>query len=162
LKLKQKPYHLLLLAAILLFVAGLFCFSSVIDVHIHHTYYVFPLTYFIWLPASILLIIWLIYLIAKNMLVSKTLSWTHVILTIVGCIFLLSTPCFMTNSDDQLAGMPRHYHDIGQSKTYKYSGGFTKSGVILGFFLVAGQLTFLLNLFIGLYRRLNRQVRQQH
>jgi hypothetical protein len=64
----------------------------------------------------------------------------------------------MTNSDYEIAGMPRHYHDIGQGKTFKYSGNLPKNAGILVFILAMGQLTFLLNLFIGLHRRLRNQL----
>lgn len=157
LRLKQRPYNLFLLTAILLFIVGLFSFNSAMDIHLHDTYYVFPLTYFIWTPTIILLIFWLLYLATKNILFSKRLVWTHIILTIVSCIFILTIPCFMTNSYDGLAGMPRRYYDIWQSKTYKFFGNLTKTAVFLIFTLAVGQLTFIVNFFIGLYRRFNRQ-----
>ena len=156
-QLKQKPYHLLLLAAVLLFIAGLFGFNSEIDIQLHGTYYILSLTYILWRLSLILSIIWLLYLASKNILFSKTLSWTHIILTLVACIFVLTMPYLITNWDEEIVGMPRHYHDFGQSKTFKYSGNLTKHAEIVAFILVAGQLTFLINLIIGLYRRLKRQ-----
>jgi cytochrome c oxidase subunit 1 len=143
---------LLLPAAIILFIAGLFSFNAAIVIQMHDSFYVFPQTYIIWAPAFILFIFWLLYRATKSILFSKSLSWTHIILTIAGCVFILTIPYFMTNSYEGLAGMPRRYLDIGQSKTYKIYGNLTKTAVILVFFLVAGQLTFLFNFFIGLYK----------
>ena len=51
LRLKQRPYNLLLLTAILPPTVGLFSFNSAMDIHLHDTYYIFPLTYFIWTPS---------------------------------------------------------------------------------------------------------------
>ena len=123
----------------------------------HDTHFVFPLTYFIWTPSVILLIFWFIYLSTKNILFSKALTWTHILLTIVSCIFILTLPYLLTNSYKGLAGMPRRYNDIGQSKTYQFFGEMTKTAVAIAFVLAVGQLTFLAHFFIGLSRRLHRQ-----
>jgi cytochrome c oxidase subunit I len=139
-------------AAILLLIVGLFGFNSAMVIHLQDTYHVFPLTYFIWAPTFFLLIFWLLYLATKNIMFSQALSWTHIILTIIGCVFILTIPLFVTNSYEGLAGMPRRYFDIGQSKSYKIYGNLTKHAVIFVFFLAVGQLTFLLNFFIGLYK----------
>ena len=152
LRIKQRPYNLLLLAAILFFVAGLFSFNSAISIHIYDTYFISPLSYFIWTPSIVLLFFWLIYLTTKNILFSKRLMWIHVFLTILACIFILTFPYFLTNSYAGLAGMPRRYFDIGQSKTYQFFGELGKTGVVLVVILALGQLTFLANFFLGLYK----------
>ena len=125
LQLKKKPYHLLLLTSILLFTAGLSAFKTAMDIHFHDTYYVFPLAYLIWALSVISGIFWLLYLTTKEILFSKGLSWIHIILTIAACIFILTMRWFMT--DSYLAGMPRHYYDIGQSETSKIHGHLTQT-----------------------------------
>jgi cytochrome c oxidase subunit I len=141
-----------LLAAILFFVAGLFSFNSAIDIRMHDTYFISRLSYFIWTPSIVLLFFWLIYLATRNILFSKRLMWIHVFLTILTCIFILTFPYFLTNSFAGLAGMPRRYFDIGQSKTYQFFGELGKTGVALVVILALGQLTFLTNFFVGLYK----------
>ncbi|MBX3255373.1 MAG: hypothetical protein KF862_14625 [Chitinophagaceae bacterium] len=121
------------------------------------TYFVFPLTYFVWTLSVTLLVIWLQYLVTKNILYSKTLIWIHIIFTIVGCFFILTIPYFLTNAYEGLAGMPRRYYDIGQSKTYQFFGKLTTTAVVFAFILVAGQLTYLINLAIGLTKRVGGQ-----
>jgi cytochrome c oxidase subunit 1 len=143
--------------AILLFIVGLFSFNSAMDIQFHDTYYVFPLTYFIWTPSIILVAFWLVYLVTRNVLFSKALTWTHVTLTTIACIFILTLPYFVTNSFEGIAGMPRRYYDIGQSKTYQIFGQLTKTTVVIIFVLLIGQLTYLLNFFIGLYKHFIRQ-----
>ena len=156
-RLKQKPYNLLLLTSILLFIVGLFGFDSAMDIHMHDTHFVFPLTYLPWTPSIILLIFWLLYLVTKNFLYSKALTWTHILLTIAACIFILTLPYLLTNTYEGFAGMPRRYYDIGQSKTYQFFGELTKTAVVIGFILVAGQLTYLANLAIGLSKHVGGQ-----
>jgi heme/copper-type cytochrome/quinol oxidase subunit 1 len=152
-RLKQRPYNLLLLTSILLFIVGLFSFNSAMDIHLHDTYFVFPLTYLMWIPSVILLIFWLLYLLTKKFLYSKALIWTHIISTIVGSVFILAFPFLLTNSHEGLAGIPSRYYDIGQSKTYQFFGNLTKTTVVIAFILTAGQLTYLINFVVGLYKR---------
>ena len=156
-RLKQSPYNLLLLTSILLFIVGLFSSNSAMDIHMHDTYFVFPLTYFIWTPSIILFIFWLLYLLTKKNLYSIKLTWTHIILTIATCVFILTLPFLLTNSYEGLAGMPRRYYDIGQSKTYQFFGKLTKTVIVTAFILALGQLTYLLNLFLGVSKRVGGQ-----
>jgi heme/copper-type cytochrome/quinol oxidase subunit 1 len=95
--------------------------------------------------------------VTKNILYSKALTWTHIILTIAGCIFILTLPYLLTNSYEGLAGIPRRYYDIDQSKTYQFFGKLTTTAVIFAFILVIGQLTYLVNLVMGLTKRVGRQ-----
>jgi len=156
-QLKQRPYNLLLLTGIILFVVGLFSLNSAIVINMYDTYFVFTLAYFIWIPCVILLIFWLLYLATRKKLYSKALTWTHIFLTIAGCVFILTFPNLLTNSYEGLAGMPRRYYDIGQSKTYQFFGELTKTGVAIALILALGQITYWLNLFIGLSKHQGRQ-----
>lgn len=156
-RLYQRPYHLFLWTAILFFLFGLCCHDSVIDIHLHDTYYVFHFTYFIWTLSIFLLVFWILYLATKSILISKKLSWTHLILTIIGCIFILIIPYFLTNSYEGLAGMSRRYHDIGQSEAYFDFDDTTRTAVITIIVLAIGQLAFVLNFVIGLFKRPDRQ-----
>jgi heme/copper-type cytochrome/quinol oxidase subunit 1 len=157
LRLKQRPYNLLLLTAILLFIVGLFCFNYEMVIGLYNSLYVIRLAYFIWIPTGILFIFWIVYLATKHILFSKPLIWAHIIFTMIGCFLMLTLPYFTTNVYAGLAGVPRRYYDIGLSKTFIIFGQLTKSGAFLLFISLIGQLTYLCNLFIGLYRRTSRQ-----
>lgn len=156
LQINQKPFNLLLLTAILSFLAGLSQINVLIDIHLHDTFFVLPLAYFIWSFSLILIILWLLYRATEKMLFSKKLSFVHIISTIVCCLFILILP-YIINPYKGLAGMPRIYSENGQTKTYNFLGDISNNSVILISILVFVQLFFLLNFFIGLYRRTNNR-----
>jgi heme/copper-type cytochrome/quinol oxidase subunit 1 len=95
----------------------------------------------------------LLYLATNKILFSITLSWIHIVLTILSSFFFLTLPYFLTNSYEGLGGMPRRYYDIGQSHTYIFYGNFSKSLLVFACVLASGQLFYFGNLFIGLYQR---------
>jgi heme/copper-type cytochrome/quinol oxidase subunit 1 len=147
-----------LFTAIIFFVVGLFYFNYAVDIHLHDTYFIFRLSYFIWAFYIILLLFWTLCLFTKNILYSNTLSWIHVLLTIVSCILLLIFPSVLTNVyEGGLASMPRRYYDIGQSKTYSFFSDISQNTFIIACILVVGQFTYLINLVIGIYKRLSKQ-----
>ncbi len=151
-RLKQRPYNLLLLTAILLFIGGQFSLSTPIDFHLHDTYFVFPLTYIIWFPTIILFIFWLLYLATKRFLFSQGLMWTHIILTVITSIFILILPYLGTYSYGGLGGMPRRYYDYGEFNIFKIFSNWTNIVVSAFFVLITGQLIYFINLFTGLYK----------
>ena len=148
---KQQPYHLLLLTAILLIIAGLFIPKSAMVIQWHDRYHIFSLLYFIWTTALFLFVFWLLYLVTKNILFSKALSWTHIIWTVVGCICILKAPFFLRNYYEGLAGMPRRYIEVEHYRTYQSSEFSTRTLLFLVVILLIGQLTFLINFFVGVY-----------
>lgn len=156
-RLFTRPYNLFLMTAILLFLVGLFYIDSAVNVHLHDTYYVFPLAYVFWTLSIFLFFFWLLYLGTRRVLFSKKLSWLHIVLTIVSCILVLAIPNFLRNSYEGLAGMPRRYYDIGQAKTYAFFGNATKAAIYLFLVVAIAQLAFFINFFIGLYKKLNGQ-----
>jgi cytochrome c oxidase subunit I len=157
LRLKQRPYNLLLLTAVLLFVAELISINSALAIGLHDTYYTFPLTYFIWTPTFLLVLFWFLYVATKHFLFSKALVWAHIVLTIITSVYILALPFLLSKTFEGLAGMPRRYYDIGQTKTFTFFVYFAKSAILLAFVLALGQLTYLVNLGVGLYRRINNQ-----
>lgn len=91
-RLNQRPYNLFLLTAIVFFIAVLFSFNLGIDLAFHDTYFLIPLALLIWLPVIISILFWLFYLLTSRFLFSKTLTWIHIILTIVCSILILVLP----------------------------------------------------------------------
>jgi hypothetical protein len=63
--LRHKPYHLLLLSFLVLFIAALSTKVFQIEFPFQDSYYAFPLTYFFWITALTLLINWLLYLFTQ-------------------------------------------------------------------------------------------------
>lgn len=146
----------------LLFIVGLFRANSALDIYLHDTniqfhdtFYVFPWTYYTWAPAFALFFFWLLYLATKNILFSNALSRIHILITLVGCMFIWAVPHYITNSFWGVAGMPRRYYIIAQSERYPFFGKL--SAATLVFLFALGQLIYLFNLLIGIFRRPNRK-----
>jgi len=154
-KFKEKPYNLLLLTAILLFIAGLFSGNFPIDILLHDTYFVLPITYLLWFPSLVLAFFWLLYLLTKRFLFSKVLTWTHIILTITCSVFIHVIPYLSAYSSAGLAGAPRRYYDNGIFNKYKVFSNMNTIILLTFLILVLGQLIYFINLIIGIYKRKN-------
>ncbi|HSQ44563.1 MAG TPA: hypothetical protein VLM16_06175 [Ginsengibacter sp.] len=113
------------------------------------------MAYYLWTPALILFVFWLLYLATKNFLFSKALSWTHIILTLFSCLIIFIFPFLFKWFNQGLAGFPRHYYDTDQ-KVYEGYVFWTRKLAILGLILTVGQLTYLLNLIVGLTKRAHK------
>ena len=150
---RKKPYNFLLLtAAIIAIVGQLWLGNSTMDIHIHDTYFVFPATVYVWFPTICLLVFWLFYILTNKFLYSNRLTKAHIIFTILISLFISVSPLVSTNSYQALAGIPRRYLDNGQWNELKVFRMLTKLGVIVLLILTFGQLTYLLNLTVGLYQ----------
>lgn len=156
-RIKRNPYNLLFLLAILLFLFGFLNFRSVIDIHLHDTFYVVTVKHLLWALAVLLFLLWLLYFITKKYLYSKLLTWIHVIATIVTSIFILSIPFLLKDPYRELAGMPRRYYDVGESNAYQFAGELSRTALVCAYILAAGQLTYLLNLIWGLFKHFASQ-----
>lgn len=152
-KFKTKPYHLLLLAAIIMVIAGLLMpGDSVPGIHLHDTYIVLSSSYYTWC-AVFLFLIWIIYLLTAKFLYSKRLTWAHVIVTVFCCLLIPALPYLLTSSYQGFAGMPRRYFDYSESGWFNVFGRFSKPMRVVFWFFVAVQLLYIINLGVGLFKR---------
>lgn len=136
LHIKKEPYKLLLLTAILLFLAALFNRSnSGIDIQINDTYIVFPVQHFQFALSLLLIAIGLLYVATKNRLYSTMLIWAHIILTLVGC--LLIQP-FIRGTG------PRRYYEMGGTHTNLL---FNPEFIIA--MVMMAQVIYLVNVVLG-------------
>jgi heme/copper-type cytochrome/quinol oxidase subunit 1 len=156
LKIKQKPYHLLLLTGIMFFLVSFFVMKKglVTDFHFHDTYFVIAHTHIFWLFAMILLVIWTLYLLVNKLLYSKGLTWTHIIITILTSALLL----FLLFPGDDTANLaPRRYYDFSTWNSHAMFDNHMKVVAITISILLCGQIIFLINLIAGLFKhRLSR------
>ena len=154
--LKSKPYYLFAIAAVLIFIEGLFLRHSILDIHLSDTYFVFSNKHFAWLLLVALAGFFLLYLATDGALFSKKLTWIHVIITVLGFLLLAILPFHNIFSYEGLAGMPRRYIDYGSDFRNGYHHFlllFTAKmpGISVFIFLLA-QVLYVVNLVMGLIR----------
>lgn len=150
-KLKNRPYNLLLWTTALILIASFFAFGQTVDFHLHDTYFVVDMTFIFWATIILLLFFWAMYLLTKRVLFSKVLTWIHIILVILSSTALLALAYY---SDYQgMAGAPRRYYDFSSWDSLLHNN-LIKGMVILFFLMGLGLLAYILNLFIGLCKKI--------
>ena len=82
--------------------------------------------------------------------------WTHIILTVITSLFMLTLPYLATYSYGGVGG-PRTYYDYEEFNRFKIFGNLTNIALAIFAFMLVGQLTYFINLFVGLYKRAGRQ-----
>jgi heme/copper-type cytochrome/quinol oxidase subunit 1 len=75
LRIKEKPYHLLLVLILLLVITPLLFLNAdnVVDIHLHDTYFVVAHTHIFWLIGIIVFFIWILYLLTNKVFIQKKL-----------------------------------------------------------------------------------------
>ena len=150
--LKQNPYHLLLLTGLALLLVSFFISPfRTLDIHVHDTYYVIAQQQIFWLFAFMVWLLWFIYWWTRKALYSTWLSWIHIILTLLTVLFLLFIIYF---SGDIFTPQPGSYVDLESGSSF---AEYNRNLRLIGYFTIAlllWQLAFVVNLVIGLYKRL--------
>lgn len=147
-KLKNKPYNLFVIFSLLFTATGFFFYNSIIDIHLHDTYYVLQHALLFWSGTAIFLLLWGIYFVMNRTLFSNKFMWIHIIVTIAAVVIICTWP-LLNNTHTGLAGTPRRYYD--------HSGLFLKimkefSGILFGIgLLFLAQLMLFMNLLLGLF-----------
>lgn len=155
----KTPHHLLLLTAILIYVAGLFSRSITLDLHLHDTYFVIALKSLTSFLAISLLVGWLIYVLTIKYLYSKKLGWLHILLTILAVLFFFALP-FIVNYFEAIEDTPRRYDDLSRLndsllQQLPFTVKLMLPAVII---LILIQFIYIVNLAVGIYRRNSRKV----
>lgn len=137
----RRPYHLLLLTAIVLFLISLFYRDGMIDIHLHDTYYVFAIWIILQQAAVFLSLLWLIYLITFRWF-NRYLTRMHLITTFL-CIGLSVTykywlPSLVINDYIPEAGNARSLLEVFDEHMMRLQA--------FALFTIAGQLFFVANI----------------
>lgn len=147
-RLTNQPYFLFLLSGMALIIITPFLLGRSADVHLHDTYLVAPVAYFIWASAGIFFLAWFIYKITAKFLWTKALIWIHVSITIIIFILLLTIGSW---HDLLLPPIKR------DSISYQNIIDDEKREAIIVYPIVTlfllGQIAYFINLFVGLYKK---------
>jgi hypothetical protein len=135
--LKENPFVLLLLTTIVLLLA--LAFLKITNVELKDkVMFGIPLNNMVRIFPMILLSFWLLYLKTKKFLYSVTITWIHVLLTVLTTILIVAvlyigiTPSPYENSKNELIGNAMQ---------------------ILTFIFLLGQLFYIVNFGLGILRR---------
>jgi heme/copper-type cytochrome/quinol oxidase subunit 1 len=153
LSIKQRPYHLLLLTSLILLILSFFQ-KQTIDIHVHDTYYVIAKSHFYLMMAFITGLLWLFYLATRTIIFSKTLSWIHIICTILSIGFFL----WLLNSGNNLpASSQGGYLDLSMWNSFNDHGKHMQliKYLIVVFFM--GQLLLFINSIAGFVLKLAKR-----
>ena len=151
-KIKQKPYHLLLLTGLVSVLTSFFVLNqnNLVDIHLHDTYFVIAHTHIFWFLTVLALFVMTLYLLTNKILYSKTLIWTHVIVTILTLLLVALTLFF---GESFMNPTPRRYYDYSNWNSFNNYTEFTKAIGITIFVLLFGQVIFIINLIAGLLKK---------
>lgn len=135
----NHPYRFAWVAAPIVFVLPLLSARSIVDFQLHDTYFVSASVHLGLLLAMVLLLIGLVYWLARSLRLVSWMTATHLFLTVL--FFLAIGVGIMLSS----------YFSLGDFRF------FARINAVISVLVVAvvmSQFLFLLNLFIGLIRRL--------
>ena len=92
-------------------------------------------------------------MLTGRLLFSKVLTWVHIALTILCFACIYSYPYLSFGYSEGLAGIPRRYYDYSELSFFDLFNDFANPVKIAFIVLVFGQLIYLINLSLGLYRK---------
>lgn len=151
---RKSPYHLLLLAAIILTIQSFFINgSSSLDIHLHDAYFVFPRSLPYLVGAFLLTLLWSVYLLTRKILASKYLIWMHVVATLLLLITIYTVEYWPISTQ---TGVPYNYYNVDNSYFEYYSQQSPRELMVVLLF-VAGQLFFIVNLLYSTGRYLMKE-----
>jgi hypothetical protein len=137
LNIKENPFGLLLFTAIVLLLALVFRSTADIDLQ-DMTVFGIPLTIMVWIIPLLLISIWLLYLSTKHVLYSRSVTWIHVLVTVVVSMLMVTVL----------------YIGIYPSQTttdqHEFIGNVMQMLTLL---LVVGQILYFANVLLGLFDR---------
>jgi heme/copper-type cytochrome/quinol oxidase subunit 1 len=140
----SKPYHLLGLFGLIIFLFSFFSNNSgTLDLHIHDTVFIISIPHILKALAAALLFFWLIYNFTIKILFSKAITWIHIIGTLLFSFYMAALNYNIQNTSETERNGWTTFEQIDDAN-------FIISILIL-FFLVC-QLLFIFNIIVGLIK----------
>jgi hypothetical protein len=137
LNIKENPFVLLLFTTIALLFALSFRPIANIDFQ-DKTMFNVPLHSMVWIIPLLTLSFWLLYLLTKKFLYSKTITWIHVLITVISTLLIVTdlyigiNPTKYTSDKHELIGITMQ---------------------ILSLLFVFGQFTYFANVLLGFFSK---------
>jgi len=140
----EKPHILLLIAANLVFILSFILTDDFVDFQIHDTMFVVSMSHILWTMCALLLLEWFIYILVDRLLLSKYLTWLHVIAIILAFMIFLIVYLQVNKPIGEVVTW-----DYIQAKTIKEETILLVTVALL----TISHLLFAFNLIAGLVRR---------
>ncbi|MFT3947326.1 MAG: hypothetical protein QM763_10165 [Agriterribacter sp.] len=144
--LARKPYHLLLVFAVLLAVISLAGAnnSKTVDVHLRDTYYVLDIVFIMRAITMLLLLLWLLYIFTFRSLFSIGLAWVHISLTLI--LSLIISGVLLWKASNYIVNIDMMHVNIRRT-TFLVQ-------IFIALMLLT-QLIYFINLLAGVLKRVN-------
>lgn len=141
---------MLLLTGLVLVLTSFFMNQNrTFDIYIHDTYYVINQGHVFLFLAFIISVLWALYLVARKILYSKSLTWIHVIITLVTLLLLF----FLLNFGSNILNPSSKRYLDANNQTFNMDEQYTGWIAYIIIALILGQVTFIVNLIIGIVKR---------
>jgi hypothetical protein len=137
---RKEPFALLLLTTIILLFGLALRPISKMDFQDKVMFGV-PLDKMVWTIPCFLISFWLLYLATKKFLYSSKATWVHVIATVASTLLLVSI-LYIGNNPTQTI-----------SENHEWVGNIIQ---VITLLFIAGQLTYIGNLILGLFKGQNK------
>lgn len=141
-----KPYHLFALAAVLLIMLSLVPANHPMDLPIQGASYVLSYADTLRAIAMLLLLFWILYMITVRFLFSIVLIWVHIIVTLL-LLVLIVFLFFRYSGQNASNGLLE----------LSFQAGLNPQMIVpvLIMLLLITQLSYIINLFLGVVRRMD-------
>ena len=139
-----KPYHLLGVFSLLVFLSS-FIPSNIetLDFFIHDTVFILATAYLLKFLSAFLLGLWLIYNFADNVLLSKAITWVHVLGTLLFMLCIEILYFGLQNNNEINADNGRNFLQVRDTNFL--------TGIVILLFLIS-QILFMFNIVAGLIK----------
>jgi len=149
--LKSHPYTLLGVAGFLMgLISCLAIDTDAFDINLHDTYFVIASVSLYRIFAIVLLFCWSVYVISNRLQLSYVLILVHVVTTLA-CLISVIT---LQSHHWGLSGPPRRYYAFSEFEKMRNPFNTVKVYAIVLLAFILAQLVFLINLSIGLIKKL--------
>ena len=142
----NQAYFLFILIVTILILISIFLRERLIDIHIHDTKFVISLMPVLWIISVTLILGWAIYRLTNKFLLTKYLTWFHVIATLLVFIFFIGVCLWQNTSPTQEVSWKSLEEELQREQ---------KIFLTISIVFILAQTAFIINLVGGFLRRLN-------